>query len=538
MDMRPGFRLAFSALAFTVICGCSEEKPGPVADAGKPAVTTGGAGSPGAGSATGGSSTGAAGGPGGSGGSIAGSAASGGNAPGGSGGSAAGTAGTAGTAGMAGMAGSSAGGGSVEPGLTKDGEVKLSGAGLTLVSYGGYLNGESFQQEAILTHKGYQYTAFWNTARHVVMARRALPGGAWASFEFSDYTNTEADAHNTISLGVNEADGTLHVAFDHHVSPLHYRKSHAGLVSEPATATWAVSSFEATSSSLVAGSNVAKLTYPRFISEPGGEKTLFSARLGESGSGDEYLWEYNGTTHAWTSLGKYIDGIVDNINAYIHGIAYDRGGKRLHAAWCWRDTSNGSTNHDILYVYSDDNGRTWKNNDGTTIGTAGTTAVRASSTGLKVWTIGQNRGLINQEHMVADAQGRVHVLLSHMPDNAADDANFDSARTKSQYFHYWRDTTGKWTKTALALPSVALFRGKLAVTSSGNLYAVLPDLRIAAAAASTSFKAWSLLDDTDEARFFSDPLIDAARLLTENKLSVVYPQKNSPNVYVLDYTLQ
>ena len=536
--MSPGFRLLLSALALTAICGCSEEQPGPAADGGKP----GRAGSPSAGGTTGGSASGSAGDPTGSGGATAGS----GNTPGGAGGSGgtgggsgsgSGTGGTSG-AGTAGMTGASAGTGSVEPSLTKDGEVKVSGDGLTLISYGGYLNGESFQQEAILTHKGYQYTAFWNKARHVVMARRALPAGAWASFEFSDYTNTEADAHNTISLGVNETDGTLHVAFDHHSSPFHYRKSQAGLVSEPATATWAAASFGATSGSLVSGSNIAQLTYPRFISEPGGEKTLFSARLGESGSGDEYLWEYSGTSHAWTSLGKYVDGIVDNINAYIHGIAYERGGKRLHAAWCWRETSNASTNHDILYVYSDDNGRTWKNNAGTTIGTAGTSAIRASSTGLKVWTIAQNRGLINQEHMVADAQGRVHVLLSHMPDNAADDANFDSARGKSQYFHYWRDTSGKWTKTALALPSVALFRGKLAVTASGNLYAILPDLRIAAASASSDFKTWSLLDHTDEARFFSDPLIDAARLLTEDKLSVVYPQKNSPNVYVLDYTLK
>jgi hypothetical protein len=536
MKMSSGFRLLFSTLALTAVFGCSEEKPIPDADGGKPAVGGSGAGGPSAGNATGGSASGSAGDPAGSGGSTAGSPANGGTTPGGNGGG-----GGAATAGTAGMAGSSAGSGgnlAVEPGLTKDGEVKVSGDGLTLVSYGGYLNGESFQQDAILTHKGYQYTAFWNKARHVVMARRALPTGAWASFEFSDYTNTEADAHNTISLGVNEADGTLHVAFDHHGSPLHYRKSQAGLVSEPATATWAASSFDATSSSLVAGTNVAKVTYPRFISVPGGEKTLFSARLGESGSGDEYLWEYNGKTHVWTSLGKYVDGIVDNINAYIHGLAYERGGTRLHAAWCWRDTSNASTNHDILYVYSDDNGRTWKNNAGATIGTAGTTAIRANSMGLKVWTIGQNRGLINQEHMVADAQGRVHVLLSHMPDNVADDANFESARTKSQYFHYWRDTMGKWTKTAMALPSVALFRGKLAVTASGNLYAVLPDLRVAAAAASTSFKTWSLLDDTDEARFFSDPLIDTARLLSEDKLSVVYPQKNSPNVYVLDYTLK
>jgi hypothetical protein len=47
-----------------------------------------------------------------------------------------------------------------------------------------------------------------------------------------------------------------------------------------------------------------------------------------------------------------------------------------------------------------------------------------------------------------------------------------------------------------------------------------------------------LLNDTDKGRFFSDPLIDSARLLLEDKLSVVYPQKGAANVWVLDYTLK
>jgi len=534
--MRAWSKLRVSILTLAAIgAGCSEAKPGatpaPSGSAGSAAGSPSGGGAAGSPSSAGNGATSAGTSAGGSGGSSGGGASEGGGSAGGS--NSAGS-----NAGSAGMAGGSAGAGNVTPGLTKDAEVKVTDAGLTLISYGGYLNGESFQQDAIVTHKGYQYTAFWNTARHVVLARRALPSGAWASFEFSDYTNTEADAHNTISLGITATDGTLHVAFDHHVSPLHYRKSHAGLVSDPGNATWAASSFDASTSALVAGTNISQLTYPRFISEPGGEKMLLSARLGSSGSGDEYLWEYNATTHAWTSLGKYIDGIVDNINAYLHGVAYGHDGKRLHAAWCWRDTPDASTNHDLLYVYSDDHGRTWNNNAGTKIGTSGTTAVARGSGGLEAWKIGQNRGLINQEAMTVDSAGRVHVLLSHMPDAQADDATFDTARTKSQYFHYWRDPNGKWTRTAIALPAVAAFRGKLAVASSGNLYAVLPDLRIAAAPVSSSFATWSLLNDTDKGRFFSDPLIDSARLLSDDKLSIVYPQKGNANVWVLDYTLK
>lgn len=97
-------------------------------------------------------------------------------------------------------------GGSPAATLIKEGEVRLTEEGLTVVSYGGYLNGESFQQEGVLSHNGYQYTAFWNTRRRVVLDRQALPSGAWSTIELTDYTNTADDAHNTISLGICPGD--------------------------------------------------------------------------------------------------------------------------------------------------------------------------------------------------------------------------------------------------------------------------------------------------------------------------------------------
>jgi hypothetical protein len=502
-------------------------------------ISTGGIPTGGTSTVTGGSSTGGGLG----GGSTAGG--SGGTATGGKGGGSAGnTAGTSGgstasggqsTGGQA-SGGSAAGGASA--GISKDGEVLLTNAGLAIVSYGGYLNGESFQQDGIVSYQGYQYAAFWNASRHVVMARRALPSGVWSAFEFTDYGLAADDAHNTISIGICPGDGTLHISFDHHSNNLHYRKSVAGLATSPSAATWAAASFSAVTSSLVGSTTVALVTYPRFVTEPDGSKMLFEARIGTSGSGDEYLWEYSAATHAWTSLGMYVYGTVDSINAYPHGLSYTRGGSRLHLSWCWRETPDASTNHDLLYIYSDDHGRTWKNNSGATVATTGSSFVTKNSADIKVWTINQNRGLINQEHMAVDATGRVHVLLSHMPDAQADDATFDSARTKSQFFDYWRNTSGTWARTALGLSVVANLRGKLAISSSNNVYAVLPDLRIAAASAASSFASWLVLNSVDSGRFFSDPLIDTARLVSEDKLTVFYPQKGSPNIYVLDYTLK
>ncbi len=155
-----------------------------------------------------------------------------------------------------------------------------------------------------------------------------------------------------------------------------------------------------------------------------------------------------------------------------------------------------------------------------------------------MWDIKQNRGLINQEHMTVDASGVVHVLLSHMPDSEPDDADFTSSRTKSQFFHYFRATDGTWTRVPIGLPVIENFRGKLAVSSTRNVYAILPDLRIAAASAAKNYQDWTLLDQSDSGRFFSDPLIDTARLLLEDKLTIYYPQQSSSKIDAFDYTIR
>jgi len=420
--------------------------------------------------------------------------------------------------------------------ITKTEDSKTTYSGLTSVSYGGYLNCESFQQDGIVSFNGYQYTAFWNTNKHVVMCRRKLPNGEWAKFEFNDHNLTAVDAHNTISIGICPEDGTIHLAFDHHGNDLYYRVSVEGLATNPEDITWAASSFGSVKSNLVDNSKITLVTYPRFITSPS-KKMLFEYRYGTSGSGDQYLLEYDGKTHKWISLGKYIDGISQNNNAYAHGITYDKTG-RLHETWCWRETPDASTNHDILYIYSDDNGRTWKNNEGITVSVTGSTFINSNTQGIKVWTIGQNRGLINQEAQAVDSKGQVHVLLSHMPDSQADITNFTNARTKSVYFHYWRDTKGIWHKTMMGFPVVENFRGKLAFSESDNLYAILPNLRIAAASVATEWYDWKIVYN-DESRFFSDPLIDSARLNIEpNTLTVLCPRPSSPDIYNLTFTIK
>jgi hypothetical protein len=424
------------------------------------------------------------------------------------------------------------------------------------VSYEGYLNGESFQQEGIISYKGYQYTAYWNNAspRRVVLARRALtsPLGAWQTIEFTDYTPNSADAHNTISIGISPGDGVLHLSFDHHSHDLRYRKSTVDVLNNPASATWEATSFSAVQNQLT-GSTVSLVTYPRFITEPGGTKMLFSARIGTSGSGDEHLWEYDSTTGKWTFLGMYINGNVSSsstVNAYLHGLSYTKNGTRLHASWCWRETPDAYTNHDLFYVYSDDNGRTWKNTSDKTVGTTGSSYITTSSD-AKAYTIAQGRGLINQEHMAVDALGRVHVLLSHMPDGTTASAtDFTAERAKSQYFHYMRDTNGTWSVRNIAATFVQRnFRGKLAISTTNNVYAVLPNpltttssttdaqMVLAGASPCNNF-VWAVLSTDSSRSYFSDPLVDASRLTSGNDLTIVNQIEKSGSIWGLEYTLK
>lgn len=90
------------------------------------------------------------------------------------------------------------------------------------------INANSFQQNALTTSNGWQYAAFYTDKRDdrrecfVNLARRQAsadvgdPSIEWSILTFKDYHQTTVDGHNTISIGVCEGDGTIHVAFDHH----------------------------------------------------------------------------------------------------------------------------------------------------------------------------------------------------------------------------------------------------------------------------------------------------------------------------------
>ena len=423
------------------------------------------------------------------------------------------------------------------PTVTQTSVTVLTTTGRTALTYTGYMNGESFQQDGITTVAGWQYTAFWDQTGHVNLSRRQLPGGAWQNLRLTDYATSSTDSHNTISIGISRQDGSIHLAFDMHSSVLRYRKSVAGLATSPGTAAWRTGSFGAVQTSLT-GASMPTMTYPQFLTTPAGKLQL-ALRTGTSGAGDEVLYEYAGST--WTSVGRFIDGTTANNNAYLFGLEYDSTGL-LHATWTVRETSNASTNHDLYYAYSKDDGRTWRNNAGSVVATTGSAPLISNSAGLRVWAIGQNRGLINQESQVVDKAGIVHVLASHLPASAPSNSDFTAARENAVLVHYWRDKASKvWHQTYTPFLERSS-RGDIGVDAADNLYVASGDsstrkLHIETASKASGWTDWALRY-TSGAIYFSDPLIDHERLRSLGVLSIFAPRYGGSQIDVQDWTVR
>lgn len=89
------------------------------------------------------------------------------------------------------------------------------------------INCYAFQQDAIVTFKGWQYACFYSFRQsdssdgtgeplYVHVARRQLPRGDWEVLVLDDYGQKTDDGHNTVQMGISPVDGVIHLSFDHH----------------------------------------------------------------------------------------------------------------------------------------------------------------------------------------------------------------------------------------------------------------------------------------------------------------------------------
>ncbi|MHC4995091.1 MAG: BNR repeat-containing protein [Planctomycetota bacterium] len=403
-------------------------------------------------------------------------------------------------------------------------------------NFGQGINGLAFQQDAVATHNQHQYVGFYDAERRVCLARRKLPTGQWRVIRFNDYDFKSNDAHNTISIGICPQDGTIHLAFDHHGHPLHYRVSQKGVATQPDEVRWDASLFGPITSELETGHPI-KLTYPRFWQTPDGG-LQFCYRRGGSGNGDRMLVDYDPQAGVWLNTrqidsgkGPFEDamGASQTRCSYPNGYDYGPNGA-LHTTWVWRESSQGS-NHDLMYAYSQDRGKTWLNNDGQPLAEP----PHVNSPGITVARIGRDYGLMNTHGQAVDSQGRVHVVMWHCTDASLKEVGshpgeerwgpFDARR----YHHYWRETNGVWRHTELE--GVAGNRPKIFLDAEDNAYMIYQrrtldrsgPIRIAAATASSGWTDWQTIYE-EAGPFLNDLLGDRYRWAKDGTLSVLVQQ--------------
>ena len=419
------------------------------------------------------------------------------------------------------------------------GDTQLDPAALYFVSFDGLVNNASYQQSAILSFAGFQYAAWYTSSRSAVVARRRLPAGAWEVAVLPHQLSTN-DSHNSISLGISPGDGRLHIAMDTHDSTVFYVKSEAGLVSAPSSRTWSPARFGAVQRSLD-GVALGAITYPRFLVTPD-QRLQLSYRTGRSGNGTMELAEYTGS---WRTLGKWssaagtytLHGATSTArNLYLHGITYGPDG-RLHAAFTWREdntavlcNAGGLANHDTGYVFSDDRGRTWRNNAGQQVATTGTgTLVAVNSSGLVVDPLSVDHALINQESQVIDSTGAPHVIISYVPGRFTQCvSNYVAQRRSSgRAFHLTRNAQGQWSKMEIPVALNAFGRSQIVLDSEDNAYVVLPFGRIVTASKASGWTDWTLRFDGAGLGAFGEVVIDRSRVESDGVLSILYQRSST-----------
>ncbi|MFG6686791.1 BNR repeat-containing protein [Mariniflexile sp. HNIBRBA6329] len=414
--------------------------------------------------------------------------------------------------------------------------------------FGTAINGRTYQKDALASHNGYQYIAYYNENRCVCISRRKLPEGDWKTIQFLDYDFKSDDSHNIVSLGICPNDGTIHLAFDHHVHPLHYRVSKKGLATNPETMEWSAASFGPILNELEENKPI-KITYPKFWPTPEGNLQI-NYRVRGSGDGDRMLVDYNAETGKWehtrqidSALGMFEDqlGKSETRCSYPNGYDYDANG-RLHVTFVWRENSQGA-NHDLMYAYSDDRGFTWKNNDGNVLNEI----INVNSPGLVVQSIPRVWGLMNDHGQVIDSKERVHVVMYHGTKETIEAAGSTLGATRwgpisaQRYFHYWRNEQGVWNR--FQLPMAVGNRPKIFADKNDNLIMIYggttnksirgksskadgEDLIVAVATAKNKWQDWHIAHAV-KGPFMNDMLADIYRWKKERRLSVML--QDEPN---------
>ena len=319
----------------------------------------------------------------------------------------------------------------------------------------------AFDQDKVVSFGDYQYSIYWNAHRVLTVVRRDLQSDETQTVTLDEYVLAEGmplrqqrNGHRNTVLGISPHDGRLHMAWDHHVNDLNYTRTRSGFLTEP-PAEMTADDFEPRQP--IMDGAPQRVTYPRFLNDHE-DNLYFVYRSGASGGGNTVFFEYDATAGNWSMITDRLFGLrgtyapwndSQSRNAYMHDLLFDGEG-RLHITWVYREWAGSwASNHDLHYAYSDDQGRTWKNNAGELIAdTRKGEEITIDSPGIVVRDIPVFSWLMNQGSMALDSNNNPHVATFHReepyePENLEHSPPAE-VRRQLTYYHYWRDNDGEW----------------------------------------------------------------------------------------------
>jgi hypothetical protein len=320
------------------------------------------------------------------------------------------------------------------------------------------VNTSIFRVNAVVTADNRQFVAYYAADASVVVGERDLPGDKW-DLAVQSFKGNIKDAHNDVVLGVS-SDGLLHISYNHHDNPLHYRVS-----AKP----YDIHSFG--DARPMTGQNETSVTYPQFISAPDGTLYFFY-RDGASGNGSLLLNRYDVASKSWQVVQHpLIDG-ESKRNPYWSRPSIGADGA-IYVGWCWRDTPNAQTNHDICFTCSKDGGRTWLRSDGK----PQQVPITAENAEV-IDPVAKGSNLINQCSSAVDAQGRCHLV-----------EYFNDAGGIPQYYDEWFDChtwhksqvshrTMKFSLSGGGSLAIPISRPEVAITPQGMACIITRDAEV------------------------------------------------------------
>lgn len=386
----------------------------------------------------------------------------------------------------------------------------------------------NFGPGALQTYQGWQYAAFWDSNCQVSVARRKLPGSDWECVSLGGYKRTSdtnrgnagpkargfGDGHEKVAMGIS-TDGVIHLAFDHHGSTLHYRRSHSGVANRPEQFDWTQTLFHPVQDQL-GGPTIESVTYPNFVRD-GNRMSLYVRLNGGSGSADSHFFEYESgrwvvnTPETSKLIDKHWSGGNGTVNAYPHSLVVHQ--RRRHLTWCWRDTPDARTCHDLCYAFSDDHGLTWKNSLGDVVAKRGSQFITADTPRISVLNIPAGSSFVNGGSMVVKDTGEVQVLMKG-PDNRPMMARRSAL-------------DGTWQQSTLSMNGLLVTaKSRTLVVAASGLYLVSDDTT-----AAVSYIGSSIEKLSQDSRYRVDP----SRYQHDQVISVI--GQSGTRVSVIDFLI-